>query len=142
MSGKELEYCMAISVRPYQSTSVWFHQNVFYITANTKFSWTKSLMLLCKQMLSCFNISKAFDTSTVSHGVLLNKVRSVGITGILWTWFKDYLSNRYQRVTINNYYSNLLPAVSGVPQGSILGPLYCSYFALMIHHHMSIAAIS
>ena len=53
------------------------------------------------------DISKAFDT--VSHSILLNKLWSIGITGTLWTWFKDYLSNRYQRVTINNSYSDLLP---------------------------------
>ena len=68
-----------------------------------------------------FDISKAFDT--VSHSILLNKLWSIGIIGVLWTRFKNYLANRYQRVSINNCYSDLLPAVSGVPQGSILGPL-------------------
>ena len=68
-----------------------------------------------------FDISKAFDT--VSHSILLRKLWSIGITGTLWTWIKDYLTNHYQRVSINNCYSNLLPVVSGVPQGSILGPL-------------------
>ena len=68
-----------------------------------------------------FDISKAFDT--VSHSILLNKLWSIGITGVLWTWFKYYLTNRYQRVAINNYFSDLLPVISGVPQGSILGPL-------------------
>ena len=53
--------------------------------------------------------------------LLLAKLWSCGITGKLWCWFKSYLSNRYQFVTINNY-SNLLPVVSGIPQGSILGP--------------------
>ena len=68
-----------------------------------------------------FDISKAFDT--VSHSILLNKLWSIGITGVLWTWFKCYLTNRYQRVAINNCSSDLLPVISGVPQGSILGPL-------------------
>ena len=53
-----------------------------------------------------FDTSKAFDT--VSHIILLNKLWSIGITGVLWTWFRDYLSNCYQTVTINNYYSNVL----------------------------------
>ena len=68
-----------------------------------------------------FDISKAFDT--VSHSILLNKLWSIGITGTLWSWFKEYLSNCYQRVIINNSLSDSLPVVSGVPQGSILGPL-------------------
>ena len=60
-----------------------------------------------------FDVSKAFGT--VSYSILLKKLWSIGITGALWTWFKDYLSNRYQTVIINNCYSNLLPVVSGVP---------------------------
>ena len=68
-----------------------------------------------------FDISKAFDT--VSHDILLNKLWSIGITGVLWAWFKDYLTYRFQSVCINNSYSDLLPVLSGVPQGSILGPL-------------------
>ena len=83
-----------------------------------------------------FNISKAFDT--VSHSILLNKLWSIGITGALWTWYKDYLSNRYQTVIINNCYSNLLPVVSGVSQGSILGPLlflvYINDMSSYVHH--------
>ena len=67
------------------------------------------------------DISKAFDS--VSHSILLVKLWSVGITGILWSWFNNYLSDRYQRVSINNCYSDLLPVVSDVPQGSILGAL-------------------
>ena len=67
------------------------------------------------------DISKAFDT--VSHGILLEKLWSIGITGVLWSWFKNYLTNRYERVSIKNCYSELLPVVLGVPQGSILGPL-------------------
>ena len=58
--------------------------------------------------------------------ILLIKLWSMGITGTagtLWSWFKNYLTNCYQRVSINNCYSDLLPVVSGVPQGSILCPL-------------------
>ena len=59
------------------------------------------------------DISKAFDT--VSHGILLSKLWHFGISGSLWAWFKNYLSNRYQRVSINNNLSHTLPVVSGVP---------------------------
>ena len=64
---------------------------------------------------------KAFDT--VPHNVLLHKLWSIGIRGCLWSWFQSYLCSRLQTVSINNQLSNYLPVVSGVPQGSILGPL-------------------
>ena len=67
------------------------------------------------------DICKAFDT--VSHSLLLRKLWLAGITGSLWAWFKAYLTNCVQKVSINNSLSDTLPVVSGVPQGSILGPI-------------------
>ena len=67
------------------------------------------------------DFKKAFDT--VSHSELLYKLWSFGITGNLWRWIKAYLTNRLQCVSINSCVSSPLPVISGVPQGSILGPL-------------------
>jgi len=66
------------------------------------------------------NICKAYNS--VSHSILLGKLWSIGITGTLWTWSKNYLTDHFEIVSINSNLSNTLSVVSGVPQGSILGP--------------------
>lgn len=67
------------------------------------------------------DISKAFDW--VWHKGLIHKLSLTGISGNLLEWFKDYLSDRHQRVVLSGSTSNLLNINAGVPQGSILGPL-------------------
>ena len=67
------------------------------------------------------DLRKAFDS--VPHTELLLKLWRIGITGKLWSWFREYLSQRQHYVHIDNTSSPLLPVKSGVPQGSILGPL-------------------
>ena len=67
------------------------------------------------------DFKKAFDK--VPHDYLLIKLQHIGITGNLWLFFKNYLQNRLHCVTINKCTSPTLSVISGVPQGSILGPL-------------------
>ena len=68
-----------------------------------------------------FNFKKAFDS--IPHAELLYKLWTIGIAGPLWFWFKSYLTNRKHYVNINEHSSQSLPVLSGVPQGSIVGPL-------------------
>ena len=65
---------------------------------------------------------KAFDT--VDHQILLAKLNHYGIRGVdSNNWFKSYLSNCNQYVSINGYESGLAALNCGIPQGSVLGPL-------------------
>ena len=66
-------------------------------------------------------MSKAFDK--VWHDGLIFKLKQNGVSGKLLSFFTSYLSNRKQRVVLNGSFSDVANIESGVPQGSVLGPL-------------------
>jgi hypothetical protein len=75
-----------------------------------------------KYPISIFmDLSKAFDT--LDHDILLHKLSYYGIRGTELKWFQSYLCNRNQFVEIDDVKSDLKSLHTGVPQGSILGPL-------------------
>ena len=81
---------------------------------------------LKKPAIVFLDIKKAFDT--VSHKVLLKKLKYYGVDGFVIKWFESYLGGRKQCTKIRGNVSPLLPVNTGVPQGSILGPILFSLF--------------
>ena len=67
------------------------------------------------------DFQKAFDT--VPHRRLMGKLQPYGVKGRILTWIKPFLTGRTQVIKVNGSVSESAPVLSGIPQGSVLGPL-------------------
>jgi len=77
------------------------------------------------------DLQKAFDTA--NQDVLLYKLNNYGIRGIVYQWFKNYLSDRKQFTSLQGVSSEIGSISMGVPQCSVLGPLLFLLYVNDIH---------
>ena len=119
---------------PYRHCKVWLHQNQFGFRKNRSATIHFLILIFIDSIYSKYDdetvekltilylvFAQAFDK--VYQHILIEKLKKIEVGGKLWRLLRSYLEDGQQYVTINDDCSDYLDVKSGVPQGSILGPL-------------------
>src|SRR5271156_2499648 len=129
-SSKLLERCVSKQLNNYLSSSALYEA---YQSAYRPLHSTETALLRVQNdiltnmdnkkitVLVLLDLSSAFDT--VDHTILLNRLKNIGITGLVHDWFSSYLSDRTQAVFLDGVTSDSVNLTCGIPQGSVLGPI-------------------
>ena len=111
-----------------------FHSTATALLIDCTNDWYINMDRKLFNLVVFVDLKKAFDT--VDHEILLQKLKLVGITGSAFLLLKSYLTGRTQRCEVNGSISGENDVKCGVPQGSILGPLFFLLEILMIYLHV------
>ena len=116
--------------QPYNQTSTRFKTTLYYYESSGVLTWLVSFSIKSplnwRGLQPYIDFQRAFDS--ISHPKLIHKLSSYGISGNLLCWIMAFLTNRRQMVRSNSTFSSICDVISGVPQGSVLGPLLLIIF--------------
>ena len=115
-----------------------FQKGMSTVTAVLSLTHEWLMKLDVNQEISCifFDFKKAFDS--IPHALLMGKLDLLHLPQFILSWLDSYLTKRQQRVVVDGATSEYITVVSGVPQGSILGPLlFLIYIDSISQIHLS-----